>query len=345
LHEPSPQNRTGIAETGPRVSTFSLSTQEHDEFAAALLGGSFEYLPFAGRPYAGALRTLEIGDILLQAANDGAHLARAAFHPQLSGLLLPLRYEGDTVSVNGARSGRTDMLLAPGGCEFISSAPDALDWVALALPTTELERLAEFAPPGVRRTSGVQILTLASRPFSELSATLRAVLEMAERPPAAPGGPCAVEALAGSLRELLMHSLAPGIGVAPQRRATRDAMRVVRDAEAFLYATMARPLYRDDLCAALGVSRRKLHDAFVSTTGMTPPTYLKTRRLVLVRRALKAARNGRPLVKSVALAHGFWHLGYFAQDYRELFGELPSETLDDARARDARDAMPRLRIA
>ena len=38
-----------------------------------------------------------------------------------------------------------------------------------------------------------------------------------------------------------------------------------------------------------------------------------------------------PLVKSVALTHGFWHLGQFAHDYRATFGEMPSETLARAR--------------
>jgi hypothetical protein len=37
----------------------------------------------------------------------------------------------------------------------------------------------------------------------------------------------------------------------------------------------------------------------------------------------RARRN----VKSAALDHGFWHLGRFAHEYRNLFGERPSETL------------------
>jgi AraC family transcriptional regulator, ethanolamine operon transcriptional activator len=55
---------------------------------------------------------------------------------------------------------------------------------------------------------------------------------------------------------------------------------------------------------------------------------------MLVRRALASGGAGVRLVKSVALAHGFWHLGNFARDYRERFGEAPSETL--ARARPSR---------
>jgi AraC family ethanolamine operon transcriptional activator len=48
----------------------------------------------------------------------------------------------------------------------------------------------------------------------------------------------------------------------------------------------------------------------------------------MVRRQLLAASGGAALVKSIALSHGFWHLGRFAQDYRVLFGEPPSATLE-----------------
>ncbi len=337
MQEPYPDI---AARSGP-VSAFSLRSEEPDEFAAALLGGSFEYLPVPGQRFASTLRTLQLGDLILQAADDSPHVARGCFQAGISGILLPLRFDGDSVTVNGLRSGHANAVLAPGGTEFISVAPDSLSWAALALPDETLRELAEFAPLPIRAAAGVQILSLLEGPMMRLTASLAAASRLAERPPPVLATPGCAEALAGSLSELLALNLAPEIGVAPQRRATRDAMRVVRDAEAFLHANLARPLYRDDLCAALGVSRRKLHDAFVSTVGMTPPVYLKTRRLVLVRRALKAARSGRALVKSIALAHGFWHLGYFSADYRALFGELPSQTLDYATVRDARDALPR----
>jgi transcriptional regulator GlxA family with amidase domain len=44
-------------------------------------------------------------------------------------------------------------------------------------------------------------------------------------------------------------------------------------------------------------------------------------------------RPGR--VKEVGLAHGFWHLGRFAKDYRSLFGEFPSETASPTKRRSA----------
>ena len=110
-------------------------------------------------------------------------------------------------------------------------------------------------------------------------------------------------------------------------------MRRVAAADAFLRAHIDRPVYTDELCAALHVSARALHHSFAAVYGLSPHGYLKRRRLVLVRRALQSARGGPALVKSVALAHGFWHLGRFARDYAATFGEMPSDTVGKDRRR------------
>ena len=65
--------------------------------------------------------------------------------------------------------------------------------------------------------------------------------------------------------------------------------------------------------------------------GISPHRFLKLRRMSMVRAALRSCEGRMPLVKSVALAHGFWHLGQFAHDYRATFGETPSDTLVRAR--------------
>jgi AraC family transcriptional regulator, ethanolamine operon transcriptional activator len=53
---------------------------------------------------------------------------------------------------------------------------------------------------------------------------------------------------------------------------------------------------------------------------------VKSVRLTAARRALQDP-SATTSVTDVALQRGFFHLGRFAHDYRELFGESPSETL------------------
>jgi AraC family ethanolamine operon transcriptional activator len=142
-----------------------------------------------------------------------------------------------------------------------------------------------------------------------------------------------------ALRELIGDALTIAAKARRNPRATADMVRVVRATEAYLESRLAKPIYTEELCSALGVSPRKLHDAFVATCGMSPHAYLKRRRMVLVRRELRRGGAGPALVKCVALSHGFWHLGHFARDYRALFGETPSETLAAALAEQRRVPM------
>ena len=60
---------------------------------------------------------------------------------------------------------------------------------------------------------------------------------------------------------------------------------------------------------------------------MGPAQYLWLRRMNLARRALRLADPGKTTVTAIATEFGFWELGRFAVQYRQLFGELPSATL------------------
>ncbi len=82
-----------------------------------------------------------------------------------------------------------------------------------------------------------------------------------------------------------------------------------------------------ELCAACEVSRRTLNRAFQSALGMGPATYLRRLRLNHAQRALHRENDRSTTVTDVALELGFWHLGRFAEQYTELFGEAPHDTL------------------
>jgi AraC-like DNA-binding protein len=79
------------------------------------------------------------------------------------------------------------------------------------------------------------------------------------------------------------------------------------------------------LADVAGVSLRQLQQAFKAFTGMPPGTWLRLRRLNGARRDL--LRGGEVTVAEVAMRWSFWHLGRFSESYRQLFKELPSETL------------------
>ncbi|WP_344411955.1 helix-turn-helix transcriptional regulator, partial [Pseudonocardia ailaonensis] len=80
-----------------------------------------------------------------------------------------------------------------------------------------------------------------------------------------------------------------------------------------------------DLAAAVGVTARSLQRGFRETLGVSPMAYVRGARLDRVHAELQAAQ-GPAAVTGVATRWGFFHLGRFAAQYRERFGELPSDT-------------------
>lgn len=100
--------------------------------------------------------------------------------------------------------------------------------------------------------------------------------------------------------------------------------RHVRKAQEFLDAHAHEPIRVEQLASVAGVSVRSLYAGFKEFSGVSPMQYLKGLRL---ERARAELLGGSASVATVALRWGFGHLGRFSADYRERFGESPSESL------------------
>ncbi|WP_256203153.1 helix-turn-helix domain-containing protein [Pseudomonas sp. ML96] len=81
------------------------------------------------------------------------------------------------------------------------------------------------------------------------------------------------------------------------------------------------------LAKAAGVSVRQLQQSFFQYTGLAPTAWLRLRRLNAAHRDLLNASPEHTTVAEIAMRRCFWHLGRFAESYRELFGESPRCTL------------------
>ncbi|WP_406814957.1 AraC family transcriptional regulator [Mycobacterium sp. M23085] len=102
---------------------------------------------------------------------------------------------------------------------------------------------------------------------------------------------------------------------------------VVKRAVDLMQAHPEKPWCTAELARASGVSARALQRAFERSDQPSPMMYLRRIRLHRVHAELAANSPGSVTVTMVASRWGFVHLGRFARQYRQLFGETPSETL------------------
>lgn len=106
----------------------------------------------------------------------------------------------------------------------------------------------------------------------------------------------------------------------------------VKRAEAFIRSHLTEDIRLEDIVAAVGVPTRTLYNGFQKFRGIGPMQWLRIQRLERARLDLADASNSTITVTDVAIRYCASNFGRFARSYLELFGELPSETLRQARS-------------
>jgi len=116
----------------------------------------------------------------------------------------------------------------------------------------------------------------------------------------------------------------------PATRAGRPRIsrkKIVRRCNRLLDKSEDRHVSVGELTATAGVSERTLEMAFKEYFDEVPSHYLQLRRVKQIHSALRAAKVGEKSVTEILADHGEWEFGRFARNYRSLYGELPSQTL------------------
>jgi len=110
------------------------------------------------------------------------------------------------------------------------------------------------------------------------------------------------------------------------KKAPNIAPRHVKIAEDYMVEHCRENVTIDELVRIAGVSARTLYKGFQQFRGLSPMRFLKTTRLDKAHEALKEASRSS-CVTEIAMEFGFRQLGRFAVEYRQRFGESPSDTL------------------
>lgn len=103
----------------------------------------------------------------------------------------------------------------------------------------------------------------------------------------------------------------------------------VKAVEEFIEANWDKPIDIEAMVAVSKISARSLFRQFRKDRGYSPADFAKRVRLNRAREMLE--QSDETSVIQIALKCGFQNPGHFARDYRNTFGELPSETLQRSR--------------
>jgi len=296
-------------------------------------GGVFcQVVPAGMEPFEAALHSISMGDVTLNLGQVSACIGLLRTASDRALLQLPLEgAESLTLNTVPYRPGMVGTYA--GGADLLRVSSRPTSFATLVLPSDAVEQLLEPAAGSrLLQPGGFALMQprpafvdRAKRIIIAARATVSTMPDVFE-----------TEQPRFALRDALLkaaHDLVspePGVKIC-MPRGVQARRRIVLRADDYIRTHMDRPIYSGELCDVLAVSESALSDAFRAAFAISPHSFLKLRRMSMVRAALQSYEGRVPLVKSVALAHGFWHLGQFAHDYRATFGEMPSDTLVRAR--------------
>ncbi|GHT88313.1 AraC family transcriptional regulator [Betaproteobacteria bacterium] len=304
-------------------------TRDVDEHASCLLGWGQRYDQLSSGAFAGEFEEFCFGEVQIfrERLNQAVHESGApAAGRQSVAVASGLDGEG---WFNGEAFRKDSVLMLHGGERFDFRAPSQHEMLAATVNTAALhdyarrveqrDLSAEFGP-GLLPCPDLVRATAYRAFLTTLCASLRATPQMLDH---APLQRALAEAVYGAIISALGDEAAPARLAPP----THTRRLIVERAREYVHTHSSTPISVADLCTALGVSRHTLQYSFQEVLDLNPMKFLRAMRLNGVRRDLRAADPALDTVGDIAARWGFWHLSHFAADYKEMFGELPSDTL------------------
>ena len=307
---------------------YRLESRDFAEMEHALSAWDHRYRQISPGAFRGGLLHTQVGSLgIFRNRWERAIHYRGVAPEGTIGLAISLAQSGEARWM-GQRVAFDDMIVQRCGTEAEYLSAPLWDSVVFAIPKTELaEQIAELTHDDPRGFIVHGVARLTPQAAAQVRRAAMAYLDAAARSLVRPDAPSPLPEMAKSIIELMAHAL---VSVQPPRAPKQSLNRqrqLIRTAEDYCAHNKDQPLRIGRLCREIDVSERSLRDAFHKLTGMSSLAYLKTERINQVYRTLHHADPAEALIKQVAYSYGFRHIGQFCWDYKYMFGELPSETL------------------
>lgn len=293
--------------------------RDADEHAHNLTDWRQEYDQISAGAFYGRIDEVQLGEMQVFKEHTSQALRQQCnVWPESLWIGIPV---SQACRINGRPVSVDEVMCQPGHHDFELVTPQTFDIYGLVVSRRLLESSA-----GER---GLELLTRASSTHMRLRLPYRtreSVNFLIERLIGAANEAIAVHVHQDILMLALLEILERERPCNDTPPSYRHRKQVVEQVKRYVEEPCNAPVTMTELCELAHVSQRTLQYSFTSILGISPRQFLRVTRLNRVRRVLARAGEGTTVTR-VANTWGFYHLGQFSRDYRQLFGESPSCTL------------------
>lgn len=323
------------SETASSVQRRLTTARDVDEHAQNLSAWNQAYDQISRGSFAGSISELwtQKAQIFVETTNKKLRQSCAAWEKSIwFGVPLISNETAEDATIGYQSIPANGIAIKRGGMDFELRTPDHFGIYGIVVDETELSRYAEevehVAIDQLIGNNDVRVIgdIAKQRLCQKIDALLNTYCLSAEATSLNVESPNALQdAIIGTIVSTLTTPHATNVEKRKQTRLAR--WKAVNDIREYVLANPSETICVPDLCERFHMSRRTLQYCFEEVTGESPVTFLRSIRLNAARRDLRRLNASKSSVAEIATTWGFNHFGQFSQDYRNLFGEMPSQTL------------------
>lgn len=316
--------RTCIHRPGVRMYTSKIvEATDPDLFVASIRPTGIDFTVTERGPFAARTLLFDMGRVYGQRASE--KLARCKYVETPRAGVLFLTKPGPSMFLNGAEIGINQIGVVGAGESYISRLLGETQWGVVSLTKEDMDTLfMQDAGFRAHRVSGATVITPPPEALTRLR-WLHSHLDCLATTSKFLTDTDLTHNLESRLIEAMREILGMQVGRDTAGRCHHQL--VVNRFRAIVGSQADTQLHMTAISQKIGTSGRTLRLACREQLGVSPGQYLMLRRLRAARRALRKADPHIARVTDIATEHGFWELGRFAVQYRQVFGESPSATL------------------
>lgn len=322
------QSSLGTLPQSGGVAYRSVHSMDAVQHSCAMTGWEHVYEPVGLQPFRGQLAELLLGPIQLTLEQiespmryDGAMLRGHI----LFSSVLPT--EGTTVFCRGRPLAANTVVKFPRDYAHTAYTNGPIRFMTIVVEEDALTDFVEQRTAGVIRRKDVseRICVVDNELVDRFQMTVQTILEDV----ALARVPVLDERWRTRTREallqLLLEIIETSIGAPRQLPPASTRAYIVEKAISYMQGHLNEPGLLESVAHVVKVSSRTLRYAFEEVLGTSPRGFLSALRLHRIHSEISAGASTHS-IHQIAHEYGFWHLGRFAQYYRDAFGELPSDT-------------------
>jgi AraC family transcriptional regulator, ethanolamine operon transcriptional activator len=292
-----------------------------DAQAAQYQGYEQQYQQLSPGPFRGRLRSFDFGgDLVINFEMANREIAASAATPRGRFGACFLADRSPECALNASEFSQDHVVLSP---EAVTVEGRMSADVSMFCMDMSAALLPDSGEP--RKVVGVRENALATQ---RLRGLVHSGIEHFRKLETPNAYPAALIGFKSAVADVLWQLITPSSADAASSRvyATSRALFVFKRARDIIEHHLADGISITTLCRSTGVSRRSLESVFRAVVGIGPSGYIRTLQLNEVRRDLLATVDGEESIGMIAARRGIWHWSRFSSYYRDMFGELPSET-------------------